>query len=396
MNIKSTALVLFLSVPSAFSYQDNKQHKVNQKEIDEAINKGVKYLLKLTEEYIKIDINKTGTDFATKHFWSSTLRAQELILYTLVHAGVSEKDETFKKLLEKVLSKKPDEKQTYNLAIEAMALYSLDPKKHFNRIGECAQALVNRQCKNGQWTYGATKKDYETPQSNSITTPNGPKEISVKRQGWGPEKGDNSNSQYAALGLRACFETGIKIDQDVLKLAKTCWEKCQNNDGGWDYYYKDNSKSTGVGPDSKDKSNQSSTGSMTVGAMGALASYKHMLKEDYKKDPKIQKAIEWVSKYFSVEKNPQVDSKALSDHHFYYLYGLERSGALVAVEKFGNYDWYSRGAEYLLKNQKSEGFGTSKPQAKDSGQRDLYAPVDTCFAILFLKKATEHLIETGR
>lgn len=375
----------------SFSYQDKKQQKVKQKDIDSAVTKGTKWLLDKTDAYLKAVAE--GKFDRSNPYQNWIYKGEELVLYALIHADITIKNEVFKKLFDRVLATKPADKQTYNLAVEAMALVSFDKKKYTTRVAEIAQALVDRQCKNGQWTYKGTSHNGSQP-NEVYTSPfdrdKQPKKFTIKRQSWGPEKGDNSNTQYAALGLRACFEAGgIEIDPDVLKLAKQCWEKCQNKDGGWDYAYRDNSgDGTGVQEQPKDViegTGGKSTGSMTIGGLGALASYKHMLKEDIKKDPAIKKAIEWMTTNFAVDKNP-----AMPYWHYYYLYGLERGAALTGLEKFGDHDWYQEGAEYLLKNQRGDGEWNWV-----HGFNNDFAITDTCFAILFLQRATEHLIETG-
>ena len=69
---------------------------------------------------------------------------------------------------------------------------------------------------------------------------------------------------------------------------------------------------------------------------------------------------------------------------YYSLYALERAGMLLGVEKIGGHDWYAEGAEAILAAQKADGSWT--PGAKRSN-----SIWDTCFAVLFLKKATRRL-----
>jgi hypothetical protein len=74
--------------------------------------------------------------------------------------------------------------------------------------------------------------------------------------------------------------------------------------------------------------------------------------------------------------------------HYYYLYSLERAGDMTATPKLGAHDWYAEGAQYLLKSQIDNG------SWKNMGADDVLA---SCFAILFLKRATKPLvlIKTG-
>jgi hypothetical protein len=97
---------------------------------------------------------------------------------------------------------------------------------------------------------------------------------------------------------------------------------------------------------------------------------------DWNRDKVLRKGGEWLAAHFSVEENPVRGSR----HHYYYLYALERAGMLYGTEKFGGHAWYALGARYLLGAQERDGSwgGT----------------VDTCFAILFLRRATRPLVAT--
>ena len=62
----------------------------------------------------------------------------------------------------------------------------------------------------------------------------------------------------------------------------------------------------------------------------------------------------------------------------YYLYAVERAAILDRVKRVNNRDWYFEGAAYLLDRQRRSG-GWDRPDSDT---------VDTCFALLFLKRAT--------
>ena len=73
--------------------------------------------------------------------------------------------------------------------------------------------------------------------------------------------------------------------------------------------------------------------------------------------------------------------------YYYYLYALERVGALTQRKWIGRHDWYREGAEELFRRQSQDGSWTSGgPES---------AEVDTCFALLFLKRATLRGSVTG-
>ncbi|RPH43176.1 MAG: hypothetical protein EHM91_08890 [Planctomycetota bacterium] len=246
--------------------------QVDQKRIDDAIAKGVVYLR--TAESSGWDTHAVNCD--------------ELILLTLIHADVPEKDPKVQELLTRVMA--APLQRTYKVALLAMCLEELDRVKYQQKIRQCAQFLVDNMCQNGQWSYG------EESQFANAGTPTGgnkpvvasaakelkpevkvkPKvvnKIAIAKQREGPPTGDNSNSQYAALGLRACHEAGIVIPKEtVIKVAKRWWTTSQIGDAKGD---KDNAVVTGNGPMvaaprgwSYNVSDRAYS-SMTAGAVGA-------------------------------------------------------------------------------------------------------------------------------
>ncbi|TET34937.1 MAG: hypothetical protein E3J72_12440 [Planctomycetota bacterium] len=129
-------------------------------------------------------------------------------------------------------------------------------------------------------------------------------------------------------------------------------------------------------------------GSMTTSGVAALVICKAALEyypgawKGMKK--KVNKGIRdgaaWLAHNFSATANPGLGSQ----HYYYYLYGLERAGVLSCCEMLGTHDWYTEGANAILGSQLADG---SWPTDRFSG-----ATANTCFCILFLKRATTPLI----
>jgi hypothetical protein len=69
---------------------------------------------------------------------------------------------------------------------------------------------------------------------------------------------------------------------------------------------------------------------------------------------------------------------------YYYLYGCERAGVLAGTYRFGAHDWWDEGAAWLLGQQSADG---SWPV-----ESVLSHQADTCFALLFLARATVPLV----
>ena len=364
---------------------------VDSMKVDAAIKKGVKYL------------RGAGSPpaYAANVPWHVP-DSDELILLTLLHAGVPVTDPAFQKLFKKAMAS-PLVK-TYKVCLQAMLLEELDRRAYQIRILRCAQFIVDNQCTNGQWGYGS-----HTPAIDVIPTkaPRNPvqtvgrpgrdgkpkkprlmRTFKVKQTRYEGASGDNSNSQYAALGLRACKDAGIQVNTQVLQLARKWWKDTAVVEGdkkavatggggvpaGWGYRINDHSKPYG---------------SMTAGAFGAVAIYDHLMGKDWKRDPVAQGGLAWLTKHFSVTQNVggrvHFGDGSPNAMLYYYLYALERAGVLTGTVDFGSHDWYKEGARFILKSQKPDG-------SWHSGTAGAPPAWDTCFAILFLKRATRPLV----
>lgn len=140
------------------------------------------------------------------------------------------------------------------------------------------------------------------------------------------------------------------------------------------------------------------TGSMTTSGVASLVVCKSKLEGSkwYRKKGKemrqaIRDGMAWLCHHFTVEKNPG----PLKAWHFYYLYGLERCGVLSLTHKIGEHDWYKKGAKFILGSQMDDGSwpGHVTPPSLTGVTGFMYGPIyPTCFAILFLRKATAPIV----
>jgi len=384
--------------------------QADQTRIDGAVRKGVSFLK--TAKTPGVSFAKIDDTF-------------ELVLLTFVHAGVSETDEKFQEYLKKLLEQPLDRTysvvlqamileeldRTYSVVLQAMILEELDRVKYQPRIAQCAQFLVDNQCANGQWSYGEPSPYVkEVPPAKDVASGAAPRsgarefsapgkkekpkvrsKITVKKMKDGPATGDNSNSQYAALGLRACHDAGIVLPNDVAQHARKWWIDSQHGADdakgvatggeisapprGWCY-----SKQTVC-----DKKHHPYA-SMTAGAVGALAIYDYILDLDRKNDKALRSGLAWLNAHWSVAGNegPAEFAATPAAEYYYFLYALERAGMLLDMTTIGKHDWYAEGAAKLLDDQKPDGSWVAGGGRSNSTW-------DTCYAILFLKKATQRL-----
>lgn len=291
-----------------------------------------------------------------------------LVLYALVHSGVvTLQDETVQALLGRVAAAPLE--RTYQVAMTAAALAAIDPVKYQGKLAQCAQYLVDNQCDNGQWGYG---EPYEPKEYAASTGDGGAKKTVAKIRiarvkKLGPAVGDNSNSQYAALGLKACAAGACEIESAALSRAIEWWERSQVKGGGWSYHG-DGVYQEKLGP----------YGSMTAGAVSSLIMLKQIKNSDPKLSPAVTRGLSWLADHFTVEKNPLATADREEWLH-YYLYAIERVGDLLPTEKIGRRGWYAIGATFLIQTQKPGGLW--------EGPGPGMSIADTCFALLFLERA---------
>jgi hypothetical protein len=340
-----------------------KTAKVDQTVINQAVEKGATYLT---------DLVKSGLP-GVSYNRDSELRYEEMVLYTLLHAGTAPHEPAFKKLVSHCETTPLT--RTYRVAFLAMCLQAVNPSRNRERLMLCARYLVDQQCRNGQWGYGMNM----APAPAGTATPAGQSPASgagktsttleVKKTNPGMAAGDNSNTQYAILGLRACAAAGIAIDPAVFRASLDWWEKSQLPDGSWNY-----------GAYGVVDPNQPGYGSMTAGAVGSIVILQQLLKQSARGHKGVKAGMEWLKKNYSIDQHPGY--KGPDHFQFYYLYALERAGMLYGTETFGAHEWYAEGADWLLKAQGSGSWPGSDP-APDA------TIANTCFAILFLQRAVK-------
>ena len=220
-----------------------------------------------------------------------------------------------------------------------------------------------------------------------------------------PDKSfDNSNTQYAMLGLYAAQLCGIEISPQVWFASANHWLAAVVKQKGEMFSLQlETAAQSGKPQHTVSKlpmlqvvgwgysRGSAPTGSMTCAGVTGLTLCIAGLRLQKKGDAKLFDEAEaavfggyaWLAKHLTVRGNPP-DPASWSSWHFYYLYGLERTCELRQISRLQDRDWYFEGALELMAQQQTNGaFGTGGLQ-------------DTCFALLFLKKAALPAITPGR
>jgi len=220
---------------------------------------------------------------------------------------------------------------------------------------------------------------------------------------------DTSNTQYAILGLHAATHLGYEPDEGTWLGIMRHFELVKERDAPKGSIalvragaaIQDESKTTqGATPVGEVAGFRYTTlkgprevwASMTCAGIASLSICRHQLRRIGSKklsgavDTEIENTIlgawAWLDTHWATDRHP---------HHpgnkwlYYYLYSLERAGILHGVKRVGGKDWYFEGAAQLLARQKEKGGWGAAKDAKVA---------ETCFALLFLKRATAPL--TGK
>jgi hypothetical protein len=226
-----------------------------------------------------------------------------------------------------------------------------------------------------------------------------------------PPASDNSNTQFAILGLWVAQRYQLPLERSVRLLAKR-FRTSQNPDGGWGYTYS-NDGSVGTGPamtcagllglaidhgfrrkaeGARRPVSAARTAPVIASVVaaptpalllalvrvgGQLAAAEAAAR-GFASDPMIAKGLQALTAHVG---QPVGRLKDIPIGNFYFLWSVERVAMLYNLPTIGDRDWYRWGMEMFLANQKPEGHwdcGTAYPGAHPS--------IDTCFAILFLRQ----------
>jgi len=258
-----------------------------------------------------------------------------LVVYTLIKSGLPTSHPAIARALS-FIRLNPSHR-TYGVACQIMALSLVDADEHEAWIAEMMKELISYQRATGFAYPGGTV--------------------------------DLSNTQYAALGLR----TGAILGHEV---PRKIWERLAS--AALAHQERANTSYDPAGFSYRPRGQN--TGSMTAAGVTILAICEEQMRVGKRQRIVVgrKQGVHWLTKYFSVRINPSPTEKSegSTGRLYYYLYGLERVGALVDIDRFGDHEWYREGAEFLVEGQ--------KPTGRWAGQ------AQTCFAMLFLTRATAH------
>jgi Domain of unknown function (DUF4159) len=355
-------LALTLAVALGSAPQARAQAKKEDplaKKVRDAIDSGVKYLHAQGK-----DGNWEGQDLAASAHptgWSA------LALLALLNSGEGADSSVVKNGLE-YLRKHPAT-STYSVSLQTMVFAQAGQTEDKERIQKNVDWLLAARMKDG-WTYNKEQMRGNTP--------------------------DNSNTQYALLGLHEGRRAGAIIDPKVMKELQEMYLRLQNADtGSWEY-----SSAKGLtGPRFT---------MTTAGVCGLLITGMNLDEEHkdleadgsdkqcgkYKDNTPVTKGLKWLGDRFPARLESSKMTKQQLIPAFYCLYGLERCGRLSGERYLGDKDWYRIGCQYLVENQNADGSWKGALVGNDVVPGEPWPVVSTSFSLLFLSKGRTPVLWT--
>jgi hypothetical protein len=404
--------------------------------IDRAVAAAVSYL-KSTQD----------ADGTWKH---SRIGATALCGVALLEADVPPTDPAIQKAAKAVRAASIDCTYTYSLSLMIMFLDRLGDPADAELIESMAVRLLAGQDGTGGWSYDCPslspaevqrlqaqlrQRPVLVAQPNppeavrgrkpfSNLTPEVQQQVGQAMAGGGANAGgniagggDNSNTQFAILALWIARRQGIPVDLPVKRLDAR-FRTSQNLDGGWGYSPRPpNMPAQALAAMPTMMGGAGSTQAMTcAGLLGLAISYGTTIETtlrsggvpggsplpaprrpaiDISKDMTVQKAIAalGISLKQTFEGQPAQEQRPganpgapgatqfqgnTGNRAYYTLFSLERMAMAFGLEKIGGVDWYEHGSNLLLRTQGRDGSWSG--EYADAGS-------DTCFAILFLRRA---------
>jgi hypothetical protein len=381
----------------------------SQKQVDIAIDKGVAWLKKKQRadgSWGELSGGQAyGGGNAAGGIYPHAAGPTALALYTLLKCKVNPKDpgivKGFKWLKE---SNNDIPGSSYESSMVLLAVTATADQAKTSKASEKNAEKVKLSGEMRGWAQKLVEDLMEKRQAKGAWRYN----VSAKKGTVGPTPGgeeDLSSTQLAALALFAAHRAGIKVKDKVWEEIITFALGNQDEDGPAHKF--ENSK-TGKTEDWKARGfcyikgeanpeEGQAVGSMTACGVGCLMMSRFILSDAGRKKeawdarpdaPKIQSAINdglaWLDLNWSNFDNPK--KRQTNVYTIYWLYSFERMMDLIGLQRLGKHMWYSEMGQQLLNRQAEDGHwktGTTlEPQDT----------LDTCFALLFLKRATKGAI----
>ncbi|WP_406696650.1 VWA domain-containing protein [Singulisphaera sp. Ch08] len=315
--------------------------------IAQAIERGV--------DFLKAQQAPTGNwSFSFNH--DHTLGITALAGLALLENGIERTDPSITRATSVVRSLSLRSTQTYDLALAILYLAraQVETRGPDDRLIQRLAARLASGEQGGMWSYTVPLENIEDDERPRTSRRDQSTRVA--------EVGDNSNTQFALLGIWAASRHGYEPNASLAAIDGH-FRRSPDRNGRWGYV-----------------SGAAGTDSMTcAGLMGlAISAARPNLAERQTArargaalaaDPIFANALQAVAK----------DARKIGQNSdIYYLWSLERVCVALGLRDLDGFDWYETGASELLRRQLEDG-GWPEPA---------WGRIpNTCLALLFLRKA---------
>lgn len=211
---------------------------------------------------------------------------------------------------------------TYPVALRCAALSALKDPRSLPQLRKDVAWLLQAARPDGAYTYTPAK------------TNDGPY--------------DNSNTQWAAMGLWAAATHGVDVPGTFWRRLEDHWLAEQQSDGGWGYLCR-----------VRDGQRVARTyGSMTAAGVATLSmcfaqqSRRAILDcRPLQQTRAIRRGTDWLAEHFSARIHPRKNQ----EYFYHWLLMVQRVGAMTGRKYLAGHDWYAEGAAELLRRQHADG-----------------------------------------
>jgi hypothetical protein len=162
----------------------------------------------------------------------------------------------------------------------------------------------------------------------------------------GGKRYSHSRSQYAVLGLWAATQTGIEVPREYWQIVEKGWIEHQDAGGAWNYIFQNDNYPPTPGMTAVGVATLFITQDFLHAAEGLSGTGGNV------HNPAIERGMKWMTDNFSKVASEESYKR---DYPLSTLYAIERIAVASGTKRFGDVDWYDKGAGYLLKHQRSDG-----------------------------------------
>jgi hypothetical protein len=387
--------------------------KEEQAKVNKAIDQAVAYLKRTQGE--------DGDWPRARDYWSNSYLIGQCLLttYALLEAGVPTDDPVVQKAADYIRPKIRKSEETYELSLGVLFFDRLGNPKDKQLIQTLALRLVAGQHRTGGWNYRCPTlreddeailiksledltrllKSGESLNAKSLNALHVPRELKPLTVFQDPKKirwmeprsselsrhsqlfvgtTDNSNTQFAMLGLWVAQRHGIPVEP-TFRLMVERFEKTQRKDGWWPYDLRFDRRQP-----------YPSKSMICVGLLGlaigcGLTPAPPKTVPPESEDSNVLNGL--VALYQKIGFPTGQMEESIPLQNVYFLWSLERVAMLYNLPTLGDKDWYRWGAEMLVVNQNAGGDWDGSPIREPGGPSDFGPPLNTAFALLFLKRS---------